>query len=110
MAEVYHEETFEAILASATRIRGEIYESATSNIRNAQDKQKKDFDQRHLSNTEIKVGDLLCNNIILLYNNKRKDKKRGKFSSAWLDTYITSEITPKGVTLLKKQNDETLTI
>ena len=105
MAEVYHEETFEAILASATRIGGEIYESATSNIRNAQDKQKKDFDQRHLSNTEIKVRDL-----ILLCNNKRKDKKGGKFSSAWLDTYIASEITPKGVTLLKKQNDETLTV
>ena len=105
VAEVYHEETFEAILASATRMRGEIYESATSNIRNAQDKQKKDFDQRHLSKTEIKVGDL-----ILLCNNKRKDKKGGKFSSAWLDTYIASEITPKGVTLLKKQNDETLTV
>ena len=105
VAEVYHEETFEAILASATRIRGEIYESATSNIRNAQDKQKKDFDQRHLSKTEIKVEDL-----ILLCNNKRKDKKGGKFSSAWLDTYIASEITPKGVTLLKKRNDETLTV
>ena len=36
---------------------------------------KKDFDRRRLSSSEIQVGD-----IILLYNNKRKDKKEGKFS------------------------------
>ena len=36
---------------------------------------KKDFDRRRLSSSEIQVGDL-----ILLYNNKRKDKKEGKFS------------------------------
>ena len=35
---------------------------------------KKDFDRRPLSSSEIQVGDL-----ILLYNNKRKDKKEGKF-------------------------------
>ena len=51
--EVFNEETFETILASATRIRGDIHESATSNIRKAQDKQKKDVDRRHLSNSQI---------------------------------------------------------
>ena len=68
-----------------------------SNIRKAQDKQKKDFDRRHLSNSEIKVGDL-----ILLSNNKRKDRKGGKSSFAWLGPYIVSEITPKVVATLKK--------
>ena len=58
-AEVFHEETFEAILASSTHICGEIHESATCNIRKTQDKQKKDFDQRHISNSKIKVGDLI---------------------------------------------------
>ena len=53
--EIFDEETFEAILASATRIRGEIHEFAISNIRKAHDKQKEDFDRRHLSNSEIKV-------------------------------------------------------
>ena len=72
--EVFDEETFEAILVSDTRIRGEIHESVTSNIRKAQDKQKKDFDRRHLSNSEIKVEDL-----IFLRSNKRKDRKGGKF-------------------------------
>ena len=38
---VFAEETFEAILGSATRIGGEIHESATSNIRKAPNKQKK---------------------------------------------------------------------
>ena len=68
-----------------------------SNIRKAQDKQKKDLDRHHLSNSEMKVGDL-----ILLSNNKRKDRKGGKFSFAWLGPYIVSEITPKLVATLKK--------
>ena len=79
--EAFDEETFEAILTFSTRIRGEIHQSTTSNIRKAQDKQKKDFNRRNLSNSEIKVGDH-----ILLRNNKRKDRKGGKFSficKAW---------------------------
>ena len=72
---VFDEKTFEAILISAIRIRGEIHESATSKTRKAQGKQtKKDFDRRHLSNSKIKVGDL-----ILLRNNKRKDRKEESF-------------------------------
>ena len=96
--EVLDEQTFEAILLSATRIHGEIHKSATSNIRKAQDKQRKDFDRRHLPNSEMKVG-----NLILFRINKRKDIKRGRFSFAWLDRYIVSEITPKGVTTLKNE-------
>ena len=54
--ELFDEETFGAIRSSATRICGEIHESATRNLRKAQDKQKKGFDRRHLLNNEIKVG------------------------------------------------------
>ena len=50
----------------------------------------------------IKVGGL-----ILLHNNKRKDKKAGSFSFACLGPYIISEITPKRVTTLKKRDGET---
>ena len=99
------EKTFEAIVISATRVRREIYESATSNSRKAQHKQKKDFDRCHLSNSKIKVVDL-----ILLRNNKRKDRKEGKFSFAWFSRYIVSEITLKGVPTLKKRNDEILKV
>ena len=42
--EVFYEDTFELILASGTRIRGEIHEPAIINISKAQDKQKKYFD------------------------------------------------------------------
>ena len=90
--EFFEEETLDAILASATRIRGEIDESETSNIRKAQDKQKNDFDRRRLSSSKIKVGDY-----ILLCNNKRKGRKGGKLSFAGLGLYIVSKITLKGV-------------
>ena len=103
--EVFDEETFEAILVSATRIRGEIHESATINIRKAQDKQKKGFDRHHLSNSEIKVGDL-----ILLLNNKRKDRKGGKFLFTWLGPYIISKVIPKGTTKLKKRDSEIMKV
>ena len=83
------------------RIRGEIYEFATSNTIKAQCKQKKGFDRRHLSNSEIEVEHL-----ILLRNNKRKDRKGGNFSFAWLGPYIVSGITSKGGTTLKKQDGE----
>ena len=49
------------------------------------------------------MGDL-----IILCNNKRKDRKGGKFSFAWLGPYVVSEITPKGVTTLKKLDGEIL--
>ena len=90
--EDFNEETFEATPASAPRIPGKIHESATSNVRKTQDKLKKDYDRRHLSNSEIKLGEL-----ILSRNNKRKDRKGGRFSFAWLGPSIVSEMTSKGV-------------
>ena len=81
------------------RIRAEIHEFATSNTIKAQGKQKKGFDRRHLSNSEIEVE-----NPILLRNNKRKDRKGGNFSFAWLGPYIASGITSKGGTTLNKQD------
>ena len=48
--------------------------------------------------------------LILLRNNKRKDRKEGKFSFAWFSRYIVSEITLKGVPTLKKRNGEILKV
>ena len=53
--EAFHEGNFEAILTSATRIRGKNHESVTSNIRKVQDKQKKYFDRLLLRNNKRKV-------------------------------------------------------
>ena len=55
---VFIKETFEAILVSATLMHEEIHWFADTKITKVQDKQKKDFDWRHLYNSEIKVGDL----------------------------------------------------
>ena len=94
--EVFDEETFEAILESATRIRGEIHESATTNIREVQDKQKKYFDGHHIVNSKIKVGDLML---------------LRKFSFAWLGPYISfPKLHPKKIKRLKKRGGEILKV
>ena len=76
-------ETFEAVLASAVKIRGGIIEEAGGNIKNVQEKQKRDYDRRHLSNTDIRIGDP-----VLLRNNRRQDRKGGKFTFKWLGPYF----------------------
>ena len=50
-----------------------------------------------MSKTEIKVGD-----IVLLKNNKRFDRKGGKFSQKWFRPYTVMNITDKGVRTFKK--------
>ena len=50
-----------------------------------------------MSKTEIKGGD-----IVLLKNNKRFDRKGGKFSQKWLCPYTVMNITVKGVCAFKK--------
>jgi len=62
---------FDAIFSSATKVA----DDAAENIKAAQKKQKRDYGLRHTSKTEIKVDD-----IVLLKNNKRFDRKGGKFS------------------------------
>ena len=59
-------------------------------------KQKQYFDRRHISKTKIKVND-----IVLLKNNKRFDRKGGKFSQKWLRPYNVMNISDKGVVTLK---------
>ena len=66
-------------------------------------KQKRVYDRRHMSQTEINVGD-----IVLLKNNKRFDRKRGKFSQKWLSPYTVMSISDKGVATLKNASVVTL--
>ena len=69
--EPFDKETFEAVLSSAIKIRGNIIEEVADNIKNAQKKQKLGYDRRHLSNTaDISVG-----SSVWLRNNKRQDRK-----------------------------------
>ena len=68
---------------------------AADNIKTAQKKQKRDYDSRHMSKTEIKVDD------IVLLKNKRFDWKGGKFSQKWLSPYTVMNVSDKGVATLK---------
>ena len=70
---------FVAIFSSAMKVWTTIADDAANNIKAAQKKQKWDYDHRHMSKTEIKVDD-----IVLLKNNKRFDRKCGTFSRKWL--------------------------
>ena len=45
----------------------------------------------------------------MLRNNKRKDRKGGKFTFKWLGPYVVSDITKKGLVTLKNKNDKELT-
>ena len=83
----------------------EVYEAATANIKKAQEKQKRDYNSRHKSSFAIKVGDS-----VLLKNNKRNDRKRGKFSSRWIRPHIVKDLSRKGLTTLENSNDVILNI
>ena len=58
--EPFDTEDFDAVLRSATAIRDSIADEASKNIKNAQKKQKRDYDNRHSSKTEELLIALLC--------------------------------------------------
>ena len=87
---------FDAIFSSATKVRTTIADDAADNIKAAQKKQKRDYNSRHMSKTEIKIDD-----IVLLKNNKRFDRKGGKFSQKWLGSQAVMNISDKGVATLE---------
>ena len=88
-------EYFDAVFKSATKVRTSIKDDAAENIKAAQKKQKRDYDRRHVSNSEIRVDDMM-----LMKNNKRIDRKGGKFSGP----YTVSKISEKGVVTLKNKS------
>ena len=57
------------IFSSATKVRTTIADDAADSSKAAQKKQKRDYDSRHTSKTEINVVD-----IVLLKSNKRFDR------------------------------------
>ena len=88
---------------SAAAISNEIHRNAEENIKKAQEKQKYDYDLRHLISNDIQVGDR-----VLLRNNKRSDRKGGKFSFKWLGPYIVSDMSKKGLATLENINGKVL--
>ena len=82
---------FDTVLESATSLRNQIFHKVEDNIKKAQEKQQNDYDLRHLKSNEINVGDS-----VLLRNNKRNDRKGGKFTFKWLGPYEVNNLTDHG--------------
>ena len=86
------------------QVRTTIADEVAENIKSyTEKKQKRDYDCRHLSKTEMKVDV-----IVLLKNNERFDRNGRKFSQKWLGPYIVMNISDKVVATLK--NASVLTI
>ena len=92
----FDQNMFEAVFSSANTIRVDIHEAAGRNMKKSQEKQKHDFDRRHLSSTNVKVGDRL-----LLENKRRHDRKGGRFSYRWLGPYTVKALNKNGLSSLE---------
>ena len=93
---LFDQDMFEAVFASANTIRVDIHEAAGRNIKKTQEKQKRNFDCRHVSSTNVKVGDS-----ILLENKRRHDRSGGKFSYRWLGPYTVKALSKNGLASLE---------
>jgi hypothetical protein len=94
--EPFDMDTFQAVLDSTSAIREKIFTKVEQNISQAQQKQKRDYDRRHQSSNVISVGDK-----VLLKNNKRNDRKGGKFTFKWLGPFVVKALSPKGLATLQ---------
>ena len=88
----------ERILRQMLSVKEQVFTSAATNISKAQERQKLDYDRRHIFKTEYKPGDkVLCKNL-------RRDDRTGSWKeAAWKGPYVIKEVhTNNSVTLLGK--------
>ena len=87
---------FDAIILSATKVEHQSRMKYLKILEVVRKEEKRDYDSRHLSKTEIKVDD-----IVLLKNNKPFDWKGVKFPQKWVSPYTVMNISDKEVANLK---------
>ena len=88
--------TFQAVLESAALIREATNEKASQNIKKAQAKHQKDYNNRHSTiSTSLSIGSK-----VLLQNPRRQDRKGGKFSYKWIGPYTIKSISKTGLCVL----------
>ena len=88
--------TFQAVLESAALIREATNEKASQNIKKAQAKHQKDYYNRHSTiSTTLPIGSK-----VLLQNQRRQDRKGGKFSYKWIGPYTIKSISKTGLCVL----------
>ena len=86
-------EMFQAVLNSVASIREATHHQASLNIKEAQAKQQKDFINWHRTpEAALPVGSK-----VLLENQKRKDRKGGKFTYKWMGPYTVKSISKSGL-------------
>lgn len=78
--------TQQEVFETAEKMRKAIHDAAVINIDNAQIKQCKDYDIRHLGSL-LKVGDQ-----VMWYNKREKDRKGNKLAFDWKGPYTVVEI------------------
>ena len=84
---------FQAVLNSAASIREATHHQASLNIEKAQAKQQKDYNNWHRTpEAALPVGSK-----VLLENQKRKDRKGGKFTYKWMGPYTVKSVSKSGL-------------
>ena len=92
-------------MASCNVIREEVHKQAGENIKWAQEKQQRDYTKRNISSVSY---DICIGAQVLLRNNKRHDRKGGKFCIKRIGPYVVSDITKRGLVTLKNKDDKEL--
>ena len=90
---------------SCNVIREEVHKQAGENIKRAQEKPKRDYAKRNISSVS---NDICIGAQFLLRNNKRNDRKGGKFCFKWIGPYVVPDITTRGLVTLKNKDDKEL--
>ena len=96
----FDKETFHAVLSSSKSIQEEVYQVAGENILCAQEKQQRNYNRRHTVPKTIKIDQS-----VLLKNQRREDRKGGKFSFKWFGPYKFHTISSNNICSLKNRED-----
>ena len=100
------DEGLKARVSAINDIQKRVFPKIAANIKVAQERQAKDYRKRHISLTPFLIGAQ-----VLVWNQKRADRKGGKHVDCWLGPYIVSkvldngnyELTNNSGTVMKKQ-------
>ena len=92
---LFDKETFDAMLTTVLSIRANMHQTAGENICSAQEKQHRDYNQRHQVPNKIKVGQKA-----FLKNQRRVKKKVGKFLFKWSSPFTVHSTSKKNLCTL----------